>query len=132
MKKKAPTGYDEQLRRYYEDLIRMSRPLTLAVACALAAGLAAPAAARRDHLLSGDATKAARLIAEARLDDARPIVADLARRAPDAAEVRWLASQVAFLDGDYPAAVAKLDGVADSEIGGEVEPRGCWPPAPAT
>jgi tetratricopeptide (TPR) repeat protein len=98
----------------------MSGRAPIAVACALAAALATPAAARRDHSLSGDATKAARLIAEARLDDARPIVDELSRRAPDAAEVRWLASQVAFLDGDYPTAVAKLDGVADSEVGGEV------------
>jgi hypothetical protein len=92
----------------------MSRRGLVVMACALAAGLAAPAAARRDHSLSGDATKAARLIAEARLDDARPIVAELARRAPDAAEVRWLASQVAFWTATTPPRWPTLDGVADT------------------
>ncbi|MBK9030441.1 MAG: hypothetical protein IPL61_03720 [Myxococcales bacterium] len=81
---------------------------------------AAPADARRDHTLSGDATRAARMLSEARLDEARPVVAELVRRAPDAAEVRWLESQVAFLDGDYPRAVERLTGVDDAELGGEV------------
>lgn len=93
----------------------------IALAVLLAIGLGAPPAdARRDRTLTGDAQKAARLLSEARIDDARPLVSELVARAPDAPEVRWLESQVAFLDGDYARALARLDGVADSEVGGEV------------
>lgn len=92
----------------------------LVVVAAVLIGFAHPADARRDRTLSGDASKAARLLAEARIDDARPVVADLVRRAPDVAEVRWLESQLAFLDGDYARALERLDGVADSEVAGEV------------
>ena len=95
----------------------MRRALAVAM---LVAAVAGPVAARRDHTLSGDATKAAKLLGEARLDEARPLIAELARRAGDAPDVRWLQAQLAFLDGDYAGAVARLDGVADAEVGGEV------------
>ncbi|MEZ4399475.1 MAG: peptidase MA family metallohydrolase [Kofleriaceae bacterium] len=96
----------------------MSRRRWLVVV-ALAATVA-PAAARRDAAVAGEAAKAVRLLGEARLDEARPIVAELVRRAPDVPEVRWLESQVAFLDGDYPRAVERLTGLGDAELGGEV------------
>ena len=79
---------------------------------------AAPADARRDRTLNGDAIKAARLMSSARLDEARPLIAELARKAPDAPELKWLEAELAFLDGDYPAALAKLSGVPDDTLGG--------------
>lgn len=97
----------------------MSRTGVAMIACALAL-VATPAAARRDHTLSGDANRAAKLLGEARIDEARPVIAELVQRAPDAPDVRWLEAQLAFLDGDYAKAVTRLDGVADDEVGGEV------------
>jgi tetratricopeptide (TPR) repeat protein len=97
----------------------MTRGRLLAIV-ALVAALTAPAVARRDPTLSGDATRAARLLDEARLPEARAAIAELAKRAPTAAEVRWLAARIAFLDGDYAAAVTHLDGLAATEVGGEV------------
>lgn len=97
----------------------MSRLAMTAAVVAIAA-LVAPAAARRDPTVYGDAARAARLLDEARLDDAAALVADLHQRAPQVAEVRWLRARLAFLAGDYAAAVATLDGLAATEVDGEV------------
>jgi Flp pilus assembly protein TadD len=79
----------------------------------------APAAeARRDRSLTGDALKAARLMSSARVDEAGPLITDLARRAPNAPEVKWLQAERAFLQGDYDGALARLDGVADDTLSG--------------
>ncbi len=98
-------------------------PIRVGVAVALAIGLGAlaPAAdARRGRPVSGDAIKAARLMSAARIDEARPLVLDLARRAPDAAEVRWLEAQLGFLEGDYPRAVERLSALPDDAVDGTV------------
>ena len=71
------------------------RPRSLAALAALAAlGLVAPAPsdAKRDRTVSGDVIKAARSAGSARLDDARLLLADLEKRAPGTAEVKWLAA----------------------------------------
>lgn len=86
---------------------------------ALALVATAPAAeARRDRTLTGDALKAARMLSSSRVDEARPLVAELVKRAPDAAEVKWLQAELAFLDGDYAGAIDKLAKVPDDTLGG--------------
>jgi tetratricopeptide (TPR) repeat protein len=94
----------------------MKRGPLLVVAAALA--IAPAAEARRDRPLTGDALKAARLMSSARIDEARPLVADLVKRAPDAPEVKWLEAELKFLDGDYDGALAKLADVPDGTLGG--------------
>lgn len=88
--------------------------------CALA--LAAPASsdAKRDRTVSGDVIKAARFLQTARLDDARLLLADLEKRAPGTAEVKWLAAELAFQTGDYAGALKHLDKVPDTAIDGMV------------
>ena len=93
----------------------------LAPVLALAVALvAAPADARRDRNLSGDVARAARLLGAARIDEARAQIDELARRAPGSAEVRWLEAQLAFLAGDYPGALARLDGLDDNAVDGAI------------
>jgi tetratricopeptide (TPR) repeat protein len=94
----------------------------LAVVAAAIVALVGSAEAKRDRNFSGDVTKAARYLQSARLDDARTLIADLEKRVPDAAEVRWLKAELAFLTGEY-AAVGKLldklpDGAVDGAVGG--------------
>ncbi|MEZ4365605.1 MAG: hypothetical protein R2939_04875 [Kofleriaceae bacterium] len=96
------------------------RRLALAAVVALAVGAGGPAQARRDRALSGDALRAARLLGEAQVAAARPVIAALVARAPDEPEVRWLTAELAMLDGDYPRAVASLVGVPDDAVDGEV------------
>ncbi len=104
----------------------MSRPrrrLTLALALAIAAIVAEDAGsaqARRDRNLSGDVARAARLLMSSRIDEARPQIDELAKRAPGSPEVRWLEAQVAFLNGDYADAQAQLDGLTDDALDGAV------------
>jgi tetratricopeptide (TPR) repeat protein len=74
--------------------------------------------ARRDRTVSGDALKAARLLGTSRIDEARPLIAELARKAPDAPELKWLEAELAFLDGNYARAVDRLSGVPDDTLGG--------------
>ncbi|HVV87466.1 MAG TPA: tetratricopeptide repeat protein [Kofleriaceae bacterium] len=96
---------------------RLARGLAIAAAVALVAG---PAEARRDRNLSGDVARAARLLGSSRIDEARPQIADLDKRAPTSPEVRWLDAQVAFLDGDYAGALTHLDGLGDDAVDGAV------------
>jgi tetratricopeptide (TPR) repeat protein len=77
-----------------------------------------PALARHDRTLAGDVIKAARFLSTARLDDARAVLADLEKRAPDAAEVKWLEAELAFQTGDYAAAIKDLDKVPDDAVDG--------------
>ena len=81
---------------------------------------AAPADARRDRTIAGDVIKAARFLQTARLDDARALLADLQKRAPDTAEVRWLEAELLFQTGDYAGALKQLDKVPDDAVDGLV------------
>jgi tetratricopeptide (TPR) repeat protein len=82
--------------------------------------IAAPAEARRDRTVLGDAIRASRMIASLRIDEAEALINDLARRAPDAVEIKWLRAELAFHRGDYADAVARLTGVPDDAVSGEV------------
>ena len=76
--------------------------------------------ARRDRTVSGDLIKAARFVQSSRLDDARALLVDLEKRAPDTAEVKWLKAELAFQTGDYAAAVKLLDKLPDAAVEGLV------------
>jgi thioredoxin-like negative regulator of GroEL len=89
----------------------------LAIAAAVLA-LAAPAEARGGHAALGEIIRASRLINALRLDEARHAIADLAKRAPDQVEVRWLAAELAFHDGDYGGALALLKDIPDDAVDG--------------
>ncbi|MDQ3370080.1 MAG: peptidase MA family metallohydrolase, partial [Myxococcota bacterium] len=78
------------------------------------------AEARRDRTVTGDVIKAARFLQTARLDDARTLLADLEKRAPDTVEVKWLEAELAFQTGDYARAIKLLDKVPDSAVDGLV------------
>lgn len=93
------------------------RNLVLLAALALAV---APAEARRDRTVTGDVIKAARFLTTSRLDEARTLLDDLKKRAPDAAEVKWLEAELAFQTGDYAACVKLLDKVDDAAVDGLV------------
>jgi tetratricopeptide (TPR) repeat protein len=75
--------------------------------------VSAPAQARTGF---GDYVKAVRALEEQRIDDARELVAELARAAPDDPEVQALMAQVAFLDGDYARAAGLLDKLTDPKL----------------
>ena len=95
----------------------------VALAGLAAAALAPPAAAAprgRDRTVSGDVVKAARFLQTARLDDARLLLADLEKRAPGTAEVKWLAAELAFQSGDYAGAIKQLDKLPDTAVDGMV------------
>src|SRR5262249_25675738 len=64
----------------------------------------------------GDYVKAVRAPEEQRIDDARDLVAELAKAAPDDPEVQALEAQVAFLDGDYARAAGLLDKLTDPKL----------------
>ncbi len=84
----------------------------------------APGAVHRDRTVAGDVIKASRLIASARLDDARSLLAELTKRAPDSPEVHWLGAELAFQTGDYAGAIALLATVPDTAfdgLGGETK-----------
>ncbi len=80
------------------------------------ASMASPASARRDRTVTGDVIKAARFLTTTRLDDARALLADLEKRAPDTAEVKWLKAELAFQTGDYAAAEKLLEKVSDDAV----------------
>lgn len=83
--------------------------------------LAAPTPApRRDRTVTGDVIKAARFLQSARLEDARALLAELEKRAPDSAEVKWLRAELAFQSGDYAGSLALLDKLADTAVDGMV------------
>ena len=67
-----------------------------------------------------DAVRAARLLSSWRFEEARTLIASIAAADPKAAETRYLRGELAFLDGDYARAVEVIDGLADSEVGGNV------------
>ena len=77
-----------------------------------------PADARRDRTVAGDVIKAARFLQSARLDDAKTVLDDLEKRAPDNPDVKWLAGEFAFQTGDYAGAVKALDKVNDDAADG--------------
>jgi tetratricopeptide (TPR) repeat protein len=76
--------------------------------------------ARRDRTVTGDVIKAARFLQTSRIDDARALLADLEKRAADAAEVKWLKAELAFQSGDYTGAIKLLDKVPDTAADGLV------------
>ncbi len=80
----------------------------------------ATAHARRDRTVTGDVIKAARFLQTSRLDDARMLLADLEKRAPDTAEVKWLKAELAFQTDDYALAIKLLDKVPDGAVDGLV------------
>jgi tetratricopeptide (TPR) repeat protein len=90
----------------------------LALIAVVATAQAAPP--RRDRTVTGDVIKAARFLNSARLDDARSLLADLEKRAPDSPEVKWLRAELAFQSGDYANALALLDKLPDSAVDGMV------------
>ena len=94
------------------------RALPVLLAFALASG--GTADARRDRTVTGDVIKAARFLQTSRLDDARTLLADLEKRAPDTAEVKWLKAELAFQSGDYAGAIKVLDKVPDTAVDGLV------------
>jgi tetratricopeptide (TPR) repeat protein len=102
--------------------VRPRRRSFAALAALAALGLIAPASsdAKRDRTVSGDVIKAARFLQTARLDDARLLLADLEKRAPGTAEVKWLAAELAFQTGDYAGAIKQLDKVPDAAVDGLV------------
>jgi tetratricopeptide (TPR) repeat protein len=79
---------------------------------------ASTAEARHDRTVAGDVIKAARFLQSARLDDARGVLTDLQKRAPDTVEVKWLEAELDFQTGDYAGAVKALDKVSDDSVEG--------------
>jgi cytochrome c-type biogenesis protein CcmH/NrfG len=94
--------------------------LTAAALALVVAGASAPSDAKRDRTVSGDVIKASRFLQTARLDDARTVLADLEKRAPGTAEVKWLAAELAFQSGDYAGAIKQLDKLPDTAVDGLV------------
>lgn len=100
-----------------------ARRAVMVTAVLAAVVLASPgrrdAAANRSAF--GDAVTALRLIADWRYEEAREVVARLKKKAPDAVETRYLAAELAFIDGEYERVIALLDGLdddaADSNVG---------------
>jgi tetratricopeptide (TPR) repeat protein len=82
--------------------------------------IATRADAKRDRTVTGDVIKAARYLTTSRIDDAKTLLADLKKRAPDAVEVKWLEAELAFQTGDYAGAVKLLDKVPDDAVDGMV------------
>ena len=100
----------------------MKPQLTIAIALALGAFVfGSPAEARRDRTVAGDVIKAARFLTSSRIDEAKSLLTDLKKRAPDAIEVKWLEAELAFQTGDYAAAVKLLDKVPDTAVDGTWE-----------
>ncbi len=91
----------------------------LALLAVLAAVASAPVAeARRDRTVSGDVIRAARFLQSSRLAEARGVLVELQKRAPDNPDVRWLAAELAFQTGDYTGAVKELVKVPDDAADG--------------
>lgn len=83
---------------------------------ALVAALVSPVDARRDRTVAGDVIKAARFLTTSRIEEAKVLLADLKKRAPDTAEVKWLEAELLFQTGDYAGAVKLLDKVPDDAV----------------
>ncbi len=82
--------------------------------------VAVHADARRDRTVTGDVIKAARYLTSARLAEAKTLLADLRKRAPASAEVKWLEAELAFQTGDYAGAEKLLAKVPDDAVDGMV------------
>lgn len=76
--------------------------------------------ARAQRTTIGQYIKAARALNEWRFDDARELIATLAKNKPKAAETRYLLGEMAFIDGDYPRALRHLRGLDNKAVGGNV------------
>lgn len=96
----------------------MRSTYVMAVLIALVAALPRDGQARRTAF--GDAVTAVRMLGEWRYEDAREAVARLQKRAPDAADTRYLTAELAFVDGDYKRAVELLEGLDEDAAGGNV------------
>jgi tetratricopeptide (TPR) repeat protein len=59
-------------------------------------------------------------LSSARLDEARAVLVDLEKRAPDAVDVKWLHAELAFQTGDYAGTLKALDKVPDDAADGLV------------
>ncbi|MBI4512077.1 MAG: tetratricopeptide repeat protein [Deltaproteobacteria bacterium] len=70
-----------------------------------------PAQARSSF---GDYVRAARALQEGRLDEARALLDALSKAASDDPETKYLAAEIAFLEGDYPGALALLSAMSDA------------------
>ncbi len=93
----------------------------LGVLCGLAVCFQAPPVdARRDRTVTGDVIKAARMLTTSRIDEAKALLDDLKKRAPDAVEVKWLEAEYAFQTGDYAGAEKLLAKVPDDAVDGMV------------
>lgn len=104
-------------------MTRVERPrarLAFAAILGTIAALAPAADARRDRTVVGDVIKAARFLQTARIDDARALLGELQRRAPDTHDVRWLEAELAFQSGDYAGAIKQLDKLPDDAVDGLV------------
>ena len=91
----------------------------LGVAAVALATLQGPAAIAKNSAY-GDYVSAADLLRDWRYDEARSRIAELEKRWPKTAETRYLKAEMAFLDGDYPAALELLDGMKSGEVDGHV------------
>src|SRR4026207_2569713 len=90
----------------------------------------ATAEARRDRTVTGDVIKAARFLTTSRIDDAKALLDDLKKRAPDTVEVKWLEAELAFQTGDYAGAEKLLDKVPDDAGDGMGGPTTKLAPSP--
>jgi len=88
--------------------VNARRPALLAFALAFA--FASTAAAAPD--LAVEAHKAEKLLDEWRFDEARPIVAEMVRAAPEDPRTLYVQGYQRFLEGDYEGAVRNLDAAA--------------------
>src|SRR6185503_17239481 len=101
------------------DQVRLLAVTLLGIALASAPASAKPGPGR-DRTVTGDVIKAARFLASARIDEAKTLLADLEKRAPDTVEVKWLQAELAFQTGDYAGSVKLLDKVPDDAVDGMV------------
>jgi tetratricopeptide (TPR) repeat protein len=92
----------------------------LVAAAAIAAAVAAAPAGPARASPAGEFARAARMLQEWRFDEARAAIDELAARRETAPEVRYLRAELAFLDGDYPRAIERLDGLDDDAVYGNV------------
>lgn len=96
-----------------------------AIVLAAVAALAAAPGVGRGRPSYGEYARAVRAIEEWRFEDARTLVAELEQAAPNDPETRFLAAQLAFLDGDYPRArklLEALDAPPLKELVGDLLP----------
>ena len=61
-----------------------------------------------------DAKMAEKLLDEWRFDEARPVVADMVRAAPEAPQTLYVQGYLRFLEGDYEGAVRNLNTAAEA------------------